>query len=279
MEKIVKKIKAYAKKDLFWVVILIVLIAPVYFKLLKPGFFPMQDDLQAFRIHQMDKCIQDGQIPCRWVPDAGYQYGYPQFNYYPPFVYYVGEVIHLFGFQFIDTVKILFVLGYILSAVAIYFLVKEFVGRWPGFLAAVLYTFIPYKGVEVYVRGAMSEFWALVFFPLIFLFIYKVISTGKQKHVVFLALSIAGLLLTHMLSAMLLMIPAFIWGAYWLVIEKKYKNIKQLLFSGLLGFGLASFYVIPVILERDYVHMETLLMGYFDWRKHKWVSPLRRDTN
>lgn len=265
--KIKKSIISLSKKDIFWILVLILLSLPVFYQLLKPGYFFMQDDLQAFRIHQMHECVQDMQIPCRWVPDAGYQYGYPQFNYYPPFVYYVGEAFYLLGFQFIDAVKILFVLGYIFSTVAMYYLVKEITGRWPAFVSAVLYTYIPYKAVEVYVRGAMSEFWALVFFPLIFLFIYKVIKNGKNKYVVFLSLSIAGLLTTHMLSAMILLLSAGVWTLTWLYLEK-WRNTKKVIASGLLGLGLSAFYVLPVILERKYAHMETLLMGYFDWRKH-----------
>lgn len=48
--------------------------------LLKPGYFSMHDDMQAFRILQLDKCVADGQWPCRWVPDGGFGYGYPLFN-------------------------------------------------------------------------------------------------------------------------------------------------------------------------------------------------------
>ena len=45
--------------------------------LLMPGYFPMHDDLQMMRQLEMDKCFRDGQIPCRWVPDMGYGYGFP----------------------------------------------------------------------------------------------------------------------------------------------------------------------------------------------------------
>ena len=228
----------------------------------------MQDDLQAFRIQQMDKCFDDFQIPCRWVPDAGYAYGYPQFNYYPPFVYYLGALIHRLGFQYIDTVKILFVLGYLFSALAMFYLVKRFTKPHIAFVSAIIFSYVPYKALEVYVRGAMSEFWAIIFFPLIFAFIYDVIVKDNRKHIAYLALSIAGLLTTHMLSAFMLLIPAVIWGLYWIYIEKKWKKLGFLIISAVLGLSLSAFYVLPVIFERQFAHMETLLMGYFDWRKH-----------
>src|SRR3989344_3958793 len=117
------------------VILLIFLISPTFFKLIQPGFFPMQDDLQAFRVYEMDKCYTDFQIPCRWVPDAGYQYGYPQFNFYPPLPYYLGAGLHRVGIQYIDSAKLLFIMGYILSALAIYVLVSELTNKWSGFVA------------------------------------------------------------------------------------------------------------------------------------------------
>ena len=95
----------------FWIAICLIFTIPTFYQLVRPGFFFMQDDLQAFRVHQMFVCFKDFQIPCRWVPDMGYQYGYPQFLFYPPSVYYLGAFIHLFGIQIIDSVKILFILG------------------------------------------------------------------------------------------------------------------------------------------------------------------------
>jgi len=127
------------KKRYFYPVLLLILILPSILPLMRTGYFFMQDDLQAFRIQQIDKCFVDGQFPCRWVPDAGYGYGYPQFNFYPPSVYYLGEIFHLAGMQFVDSVKLMFILGYILSALAMYLFVKDLLkSRFAGFVSAML---------------------------------------------------------------------------------------------------------------------------------------------
>jgi hypothetical protein len=76
--------------------------------LIGKGYFNMHDDLQMMRQLEMEKCFLDLQIPCRWVPDMGYGFGYPLFNFYPPLPYLVGEGIRLIGYSFVDTVKILF---------------------------------------------------------------------------------------------------------------------------------------------------------------------------
>ncbi len=152
----------------FPLVLLTLVIIPTFFSLLKPGFFPMQDDLQAFRIQQMTKCLVDFQIPCHWIPDMGYQYGYPQFLFYSPSMYYVGALIHLLGMQIIDVVKLLFILGFVFGAWASFGFLRSLFGVIPGFFGALLFTYIPFKAAQVYVRGSLSEFFALVFFPLLF---------------------------------------------------------------------------------------------------------------
>ena len=241
---------------------------PLFLSLIRPGFFPMQDDLQAFRIFEMGKCFSDFQFPCRWIPDMGYQYGYPQFNFYPPSIYYLGAFLHLIGIQVIDTVKILFILGFLLSSGTMYLLLKELFGKYPAVIGAVLYSIVPYKATEVYVRGSLSEFFSFVFFPLIFWAGLKIVNEGKWKYVGFLALSIGLLLTTHNLMSFIFL-PIFgIWALSLVILNKKIKRFPKIILGSILGLGLAAFFTLPVIFENQYVHIETLTGGYFDWRQH-----------
>ena len=80
----------------------------------------MHDDIQAFRLFELDKCVRDAQVPCRWVPDMGYAYGYPQFNYYAPFPYYFMEMVHLLGFGFLDSTKMGFMASILLSGLGLF---------------------------------------------------------------------------------------------------------------------------------------------------------------
>src|SRR4030043_1000226 len=114
----------------FILVIIMVILAGL--ALLKPGYFSMHDDVQVMRLYEMARCFQDGQIPCRWVSDFSAGYGHPLFNYHPVFPYYLGMLFRLFGMSFIDIVKILFFLTFLLSGIFIYFLTKDFFGKWAG---------------------------------------------------------------------------------------------------------------------------------------------------
>src|SRR5258708_3114273 len=109
------------KSDL-WAILLILIVSIFgYLSLLQRGFFSMHDDIQILRVFEMQSCFKDLQIPCRWVPDMGAQYGHPVFNYHPVLPYYFGMIFRLFKIGFIDTIKILFFIWLFLPSVFAYF--------------------------------------------------------------------------------------------------------------------------------------------------------------
>lgn len=257
--------KSYLK--FYLVIILLSLVATR--QLFLPGYFPMHDDLQVGRLYQMDKCIRGFQLPCRWAPDMGYGYGYPLFNFYPPFPYYLGEVFHLLGFSFINSVKLLFIVGFVLSGVFVFLLGKEFWGDLGGLASAIFYIFAPYHAVDVYVRGAMGEFWAIVFFPVIFWAIAKALKNRQKRYIAFLALFYGLLLLSHNIMSMIFS-PLMVAWALFLVwyYHKPLRTLVPVVIGGIWGLGLAGFFTLPAFFEKKYVHVETMLMGYFNYLAH-----------
>ena len=235
------------------------------------GYFKMHDDLQMMRQLEMEKCFLDLQIPCRWVPDMGYGYGFPLFNFYPPFPYLVGEGIRVTGTSFVDTVKLNFALSIIVSGIAMYFLAKEFFGRIGGVLSAVFYIWAPYHAVDVYVRGALNEAWALAWFPLIFFYSYKLITNHKTqitKSVIFLALSWFALLTSHNLIV-LIFIPLFAsWCLLFLAREKAWNRLPHLFIVGVLALGLAAFFTLPALFENKFTQVRSQLTGYYEYTAH-----------
>lgn len=248
--------------------LLILLVIPTFISLIRPGFFPMQDDLQAFRVEQMVKCLKDFQIPCRWIPDMGYQFGYPQFNFYGPLPFYFGAVLNLVGIQVIDAVKVLFILGFILSAVSMFVFLKSLLDEKSAFVGAVLYTYAPFKAAEVYVRGSLSEFLTFIFLPLLFWSSYQFIRFKKIKYLVWFSLSLFFLLTTHNLTSLIFLPILAIWSVTLTFLNKDWKSFLKMVLSTLLGIGLSSFFILPLIFEKNYVHLETLTSGYFDYRQH-----------
>jgi hypothetical protein len=253
--------------------LLLLLIIPSFSALLRSGYFPMHDDMQAMRLLQMDKCVKDGQIPCRWVPDMGYGYGYPQFNYYAPLPYYAMEAFHLLGLGYLDSVKAGFVASVLVSALSMFLLGKSLWGTAGGFIAALFYIYVPYRAVDMYVRGAVGEIWAFGFLPLI-LWSSREILKGSRKARLWLALSLAGLFTSHNITG-LIFIPVFIaWIGFLYFffsdspIPRLKKGLRDTIIATLWGFAISGFYLLPAWFERNFVHIETLLQGYFDYHTH-----------
>lgn len=249
--------------------ILVVLLAVAAGRwLLAPGYFNMHDDLQMFRQLAMEECFQDLQIPCRWTRHMGYGFGFPLFAYYPPLPYLIGQGIRIFGFSFVTTVKLTFLLSIIVSGVTMYILVKELWGRIAALVSSSFYIWAPYHSLDIFVRGAANEAWALAWFPLILWASYKLISGAQFRYIVILALSWFALFASHNLMVMLFTPLFVVWVLFWLARERSWFTLPQLVISGIWAFGLAAFFTLPVFLEKDLVHVETLVVGYYEYVAH-----------
>src|ERR1035437_7787538 len=143
------------------------------------GFFPIHDNTQAQRVFEMTKSLKDGMFPVRWVADLGFGFGYPIFNFYAPFAYYVGSAINILGLDLSFSTKLMMAFGIIFSGFSMYLLAKEIWGKSGGVVSALLYVFVPYHAVDVFVRGDVAEFWAYAFIRLVFCGLFSVHKTGK----------------------------------------------------------------------------------------------------
>jgi len=262
------------KKIIFsWWFLVLILTLPTFVGLFKSGYFPMHDDISAMRLLEMDKCFADGQIPCRWVPDMGFGYGYPQFNYYAPLPYYIMEVFHLGGLGYLDSVKAGFILSFVLSGVGMYLLGKSLWGKSGGFVSALFYAYLPYRAVDAFVRGAVGELYAFAILPFVFL-VCKNTLNGDKKAKLLLALSTAALLTSHNITSMIIL-PFLIGWIVFIIVNQKLrllpdfrKRIIDLIVGFIWGFGLSAFFTLPAFFERNLVHIETLTGGYFNYLAH-----------
>lgn len=231
-------------------------------------YFSHHDDVQIIRLYEMDKCIKDGQIPCRWVPDLGGLYGYPLFNYYAPLPYYFGELTYLMSLNLIFSSKVMFALSFLGSFVFMYLLARKYWGELGGSLSAIFYVFAPYHALDFYVRGAMGEMWGLMFFPAILWMQTRLSESISFGNFLLLGIFIAGLALSHNLSLMVFLPVLLLWTLILYLKDKKNKFLFYSFFSLILGILLSAFYLFPMILEKNLVHVDTTTYGYFGYTEH-----------
>ena len=265
------------------------------------GFFPFHDNTQVQRVFEMKKALTDGIFPVRWVADLGYGYGYPIFNFYAPFAYYVGGFLSLIGYDALVATKIMLGLGIILSGISMYFFAKQFWGRTGGLVSGLLYLYAPYHAVDIFVRGDFAEIYAYVFIPLVFLGIYKIyliwdnhpgqavpipklqfkIKKNLFYWIILSSASFAGIILSHNLTAM--MITPFIIAYALVLIIKSPKHLFLMISSYfiilILGLLLSAFYWLPALSEMKYTNVASQIGGGADFRDHfvclgqLWDSP------
>ncbi len=266
MRKLLKRL--FKNQTLIILVILFILIIPTFWRMMRPGIFSMHD-FHEFRLLEYHKCIQDLQIPCRWSPDAALGYGQPLFNFYGQLPFAFGEIFVLLGFSILDSLKIIFAFTFILSAFAMFFLSRQIWGsNLAALLSALIYTYAPYRAVDVWVRGALPEAFAFIFFPLIIYFFNDFVLHKKYKSLILFSLSFAGLILTHNLSALMFAPFLIIWAVYFLTKEKAWKAVPKFILSGLVIFGLSAFYLLPVAVESKLITISQTTSGYYDFRNH-----------
>lgn len=208
--------------------------------LLTPGFIPTHDgEYHIIRFYEFDKNIKAGIFFPRWASGLNSGFGVPLFNFFYPLPNYVGEIWHILGFSFVDSLKLLMAVGIFLAAIFFYLWIKKIFGVWAGVVGAVFYTLAPYHLVDVYVRGSPGETWALALFP--------AILWAVEKKSYLAGLLLAFLVLSHNILA-LIFLPFLI---SYLIFRRV--TIHQSLITLLLGFGLSCYFWLPALAESKYV--------------------------
>lgn len=219
-------------------------------------FFKTHDGEWAIvRLAEMQREVIDRQIPPRWAGYLNHGYGYPLFQFTYPFPYYVGLFIRFVGFGLVDSVKVVFVLSVIISGLAMYLLGRELNGTYAGFIAAVFYISAPYRLVNLYARGSIGESLALAVIPILFYSTLRFVVKPTSTRLAIGSLCLAILILTHNVTA-LVTLPIFI-VYYFALVKAYFEDLKtytlRLLLLCILGFGIAAYFFIPALFEKDFI--------------------------
>ena len=263
--------------------------------LLQPGYFWEAHDARhsVYFLFELDRSIQDGVLYPRWQPDFAFGYGYPFFNIYGPLASYAGEVWHLLGFGFVDSVKIVFGLSVIASGLAMYGFVRKALGdrrgssagRQAALVAAVAYMVIPYRLLDIYVRAALAESVAYVFVPLVLWATWATIFRPRLVNVLGLALVYGALMFTSPLVTLLLTVILFFYLPALALAKVNDEQPRRQLsresvlpwlghlghvlapaaFGLALGVGLSALFAIPAMTENRFVRVDQWYGGRYAW--------------
>lgn len=236
------------------------------FDLLHSGL-PITHDGQdhVARIANFYQDLKEGILIPRWAPNLNWGYGHPILMFLYPLPSYMASLFHAIGFSFVDSTKLVFASAFILSALAMFLWLKEFLPKESAFIGSLLYSFAPYRFVDLYVRGAIGEHVAFIFPPLILYFLFKLSKKYSGKYFILGSFSLAGFILSHN-AISLMFLPVIILYIIYLIWQSK--NKKLLAISYLLlasfGFALSAFFWLPAFMEGKYTLRDIVTKGGFE---------------
>ena len=217
---------------------------------------------------QFAEQLRAGVVYPRWLPDSFDGLGSPAFYFYPPLPFWIDGMVDLLTFGALPVIARLPVTWAVLlwaSGLAMYaWLRSETANKRIALWGALAYMAAPYHLYDHYTRGALAEFAAYVFLPLVLLSI---------RRPVWLALSYAGLLLSHLPTAMLVTIIVVI--PFVLLRLRDWRALMAAAAGGSLGLGLAAIYLVPALTLQSWISAEQLWTAFYDARRWLLFVPSR----
>ena len=236
-----------------YLIILIALSLIALWPFFKKGYFESHDgEWMVIRFTAFHQALASGQFPVRFVDRLNNNYGYPVLNFLYPLPFYLAEIPKTLGFGFVDSIKLIFIFSSVSSVVAMFWALSIVFNKKSSLAGAILYLFVPYRFVDLYVRGSFGENLAFLFIPLVTGSIFK-IAKGEKIFIPLLSLSSASLILSHNVIA-ILFLPFFI--IFSLLVAQKAK--VEIFKSFILGALTAVFFWLPAIYDLKFVRLSQI---------------------
>lgn len=216
------------------------------------SFLPINDGhdtvFHLYRIEGISQALINGQFPVRMQTSQLSGYGYPVSIMYGDIFLYPIAILHILGLSINTGYRIFVLFLNLLTLVSTYCIGKKvFHSRSIGFAVTALWTLSPYRLEDIFLRGAVGEYTALFFVPLLAYGIYLVFQNNNQIFApsVWTALGCAGIILSHVLSVILVAIPCIFFVIFGLIKNHSSVVIKRILLSMAMILSTTAWFLIP----------------------------------
>ncbi len=257
--------------------------------------------LHLYRLVALKQAVGQGAFFPRWLPDLAYGYGLPLFVFYAPLSYYLTLLLALPGLGLVNAFNASMMLAWLLAAAGVYLLARDWFGPAVGLLAAIAYAYAPIQMLNNLSRGSLPAAWAMAAYPFVFWAFGRLIHSSPRPYLlstvyrlpstVYLPLSAlllgAALLMHNVPNLLFAPLLALYVGLELLGQLLRFRNDMQpkqlavffrqlvlpVILAVILGFGLAAFYLLPALVEKQFVHVERVITSPdFDFR-FNFLSP------
>ncbi len=243
-------------------VVMVVALGVLLRPLIQSGFYISDDgEWMIIRLSAFYQSLASGQFPVRFLGRLNNSYGYPVANFLYPGFLYIGSILRLMGASFVDTIKIILGASVVGSTIVLFASLRTRFKPLPSVMGALSFIFAPYLLFDLYHRGSVGEVLAIFFFSLA----YYAIVRGLGW---LLAGAIGLLIISHNTVALIAGVAIFC-----LILLRK--DRLRLLFSFVLGIGMAAFFWLPALAEKRFVRFDAVSvsnpLAYFIGMKDAWL--------
>ena len=223
--------------------------------------------------------VWNGELFPRWFSDVNGGLGGPSGFFSPPLANYVSALAWpLVGPHDPEgwlAAGYPIVLAAILGAIAAYFWLRSFTSAEGALLGAVVYMIAPYHlAIDVYVRGASSEFWVFTWFPVVLLAAEYMIR-GNRWAVTGAAVGYALAVLSHPTTSLCFAPIPIAYVFFFSPAKQRIRNSTVMTTSLLIGVGLAASYLLPALLDQGKAQT-TLYRTNFDFHNHWLIQDMNQ---
>lgn len=152
---------------------------PVFSYFMYPG-----DDIgfHLNRIEAIKYSLQAGQFPNRVSAYWNNGYGYASAVFYGEIFLYLPAFLRILGFSVQAAYKFYIVsVNFVTACIAYYCFQKIFRNDMAVWIGCAVYMLAPYRLVSIFLRAAVGEYTAMVFFPLIFYGLYRIYMENTDE--------------------------------------------------------------------------------------------------
>lgn len=163
-------------------------------------------EFHLIRIEGLKDGILSGTFPLRIQPTWINGYGYASSIMYGDILLYFPAFLRLLGFSIELAYKcFIFVINLATATICYYCVKKIFVHKYLALFGSALYTLSIYRFTNIYVRSAVGEYSAMLFFPLILCGLYLIFKdnfdySAQKQGICLASIGYSGVIMTHTLS-------------------------------------------------------------------------------